>query len=103
MKNLIETLKNEALNRFIIEAVLIDPIDDIIFKLENKEFRDRDIKWLNGKLRKYTAVASETMGIKFPEIKLISNDGVLNDYKTARFIEAFTTLLNYFKSFLNNN
>ncbi len=99
MKNLVETLKNEAINRFIIEALLIDPIDDIIFKLENKEFRDRDIRWLNNKLYKYTAVAAETLGVKFPEIELISNDGVLNDYTTARFIEAFTTLLNYFKSF----
>ena len=92
-------MKNEALNTFIIEAVLIDPIDEIIFKLKNKEFRDCDIRWLNDKLYKFTAVAAETMGIKFPEIELISNDGVLNDYTTARFIEAFTTLLNYFKSF----
>ena len=92
-------MKNEAINTFIIEALLIDPISDIIFKLENKEFRDRDIRWLNNKLYKYTAVAAETMGIKFPEIELISNDGVLNDYTTARFIEAFATLLNYFKSF----
>lgn len=99
MKNLVETLKNEAINTFIIETVLIDPINDIIFKLENKEFRDCDIKWLNGKLHKYTAVAAETMGIKFPEIELISHDGVLNDYTTVRFIEAFTTLLNFFKSF----
>ena len=99
MKNLVETLKNEAINRFIIEAVLIDPIDDIIFKLENKGFRDGDIRWLNDELYKFTAFAAETMGIKFPEIELISNDGVLNDYTTARFIEAFTTLLNYFKSF----
>ena len=92
-------MKNEAINTFIIEAVLIDPIEDIIFKLENKKFRDCDIRWLNGKLHKYTAVAAETMGIKFPEVELISNDGALNDYKTARFIKAFTTLLNYFKSF----
>ena len=91
-------MKNEALNRFIIEAVLIDPIDDIIFKLKNKEFRDCDIKWLNGKLYKFTAVAAETLGVKFPEIELIEHDGVLNDYTTTRFIEAFTTLLNYFKS-----
>jgi hypothetical protein len=92
-------MKNEAINTFIIETVLIDPINDIIFKLENKEFRDCDIRWLNNKLHKYTAFVAETMGIKFPEFALISNDGVLNDYKTARFIEAFTTLLNYFKSF----
>ena len=99
MKNLVETLKNEAINTFIIEAMLIDPINDIILKLKNKEFRDGDIRWLNDKLYKFTAVAAETMGIKFPEIELISNDGVLNDYTIIRFIEAFTTLLNYFKSF----
>jgi len=92
-------MKNEAINRFIIEAALIAPISDIIFKLENKGFRDGDIRWLNDELYKFTAFAAETMGIKFPEIELISNDGVLNDYTTARFIEAFTTLLNYFKSF----
>ena len=88
-----------ATNTFIIEAALIAPISDIIFKLENKGFRDGDIRWLNDELYKFTAFAAETMGIKFPEIELISNDGVLNDYTTARFIEAFTTLLNYFKSF----
>ena len=99
MKNLVETLKNEAISRFIIEAVLIDPISDIIFKLKNKEFRDCDIRWLIDELRKYTAFAAKTMGIEFP-FKSISHDGVkLNDYTTARFIEAFTSLLNYFKSF----
>ena len=87
-------IKIEAIDTFLIE-----PIDDIIFKLKNKEFRDGDIRWLNDRLYKYTAFAAETLGIKFPEIELISNDGVLNDYTTARFIKAFTTLLNYFKSF----
>jgi len=96
-------MKNEALNTFVIEAVLIDPIDDIIFKLKNKEFRDCDIKWLNDKLYKYTAFAAKTLRIDFPEIELISNDGVLNDYTIARFIEAFTTLLNYFKNFQYDN
>ncbi len=91
-------MKNEAINTFIIETALIDPIDDIIFKLENKEFRDCDIRWLIDKLYKYTAFAAETRGIEFP-FKSISHDGVkLNDYTIARFIEAFTTLLNYFKS-----
>lgn len=91
-------MKNEAINTFIIEAVLIEPINDIIFKLNNKEFRDCNIRWLNDKLGKFTAFAAETLGIKYPEIELISNDGVLNDCTTARFVEAFTTLLNYFKS-----
>ena len=92
-------MKNEAINRFIIEAVLIDPINDIIFKLKNKEFRDGDIRWLNDKLYGFTAFAAKIQGVELAEFELISNDGVLNDYTTARFIEAFTTLLNYFKSF----
>jgi len=92
-------MKNEAINTLIIEAMLIDPISDIIFKLKNKEFRDGDIRWLNDELYKFTAFAAKTLRIEFPGIELISNDGVLNDYTTARFIEAFATLLNYFKSF----
>ena len=92
-------MKNEALNTFIIEEVLIDPINDIIFKLKNKKFRDSDIRWLNDKLHKYTTFAASTLSVKFPEIELIRNDGVLNNYTTTRFVEAFTTLLNYFKSF----
>ena len=96
-------MKNEAINTFIIETVLIDPINDIIFKLKNKEFRDCDIRWLIDKLHKYAAFAAETLGIKFPFIS-ISHDGVeLNDYTTERFIKAFTTLLNYFKSLQYNN
>jgi len=92
-------MKNEAINTFLIEAALINPISDIIFGLKNKEFRDCDIKWLIDKLHKYTAFAAETSGIEFP-FKSINHDGVkLNDYTTARFIKAFTTLLNYFKSF----
>ncbi len=91
-------MKNEAINTLIIEAMLIDPINDIIFKLKNKEFRDSDIRWLNGRLYRYTAFAAETLGIKL-SFGSISYDGViLNDYTTERFIKAFTTLLNYFKS-----
>ena len=90
-------MKNEAINTFIIETVLIDPIDDIIFKLKNKEFRDGDIRWLNDKLYGFTAFAAKIQGVELAEFELISNDGVLNDYTTARFIEAFTISLNYFK------
>jgi hypothetical protein len=92
-------MKNEAINTFIIKEVLIEPISDIIFKLKNKEFRDCDIRWLNNKLYGFTAFAAKIQGVELAEFELISNDGVLNDYTIARFIEAFTTLLNYFKSF----
>ena len=59
-------MKNEAINTFIIETVLIDPIEDIIFKLKNKEFRDGDIRWLIDELQNYAAVAAKPLHIEFP-------------------------------------
>ena len=87
------------IDTFIIETILIDQIKDIVNKLENKEFRDCDIKWLNDRLSKFTAFAAETLGKKFGAIDLVNNDGNMNEYKTTRFLEAFRTILNYFKSF----
>lgn len=92
------TINNHIFNQFIIENVLINPISDIITKLENNNFRDCDIKWLNDKLYKFTEFAAETLGKKFGKIDLVNNDGVLNEYKTNEFLIAFKTLLNYFKS-----
>jgi len=89
----------QVINTFIIETTLIDPINDIITKLENKEFRDCDIKWLNDRLYKFTAFAAETLGKKFGEVDLVGNDGNLNEYKIERFLKSFRTILNYFKSF----
>ncbi len=87
-----------AIQNFIIEASLINPVNDIIFKLEAKDFRDCDIKWLNDRLYKFTAFAAETLGVKFPQQEIV-NEGVMNEYVTERFLNAFRTLLNYFKSF----
>ena len=93
------TANNPAIQQFIIETVLINPVKDIVSKLENKEFRDCDVKWLNDKLYNFTNFAAETLGKKFGRIDLVSNDGLLNEYKTNEFLKAFRTLLNYFKSF----
>jgi len=93
------TVNNPAIQQFIIETALINPVKDIVFKLEKKEFRDCDVKWLNDKLYNFTNFAAETLGKKFYRIDLVSNDGLLNEYKTNEFLKAFRTLLNYFKSF----
>lgn len=87
-----------AIQNFIIEASLINPVNDIISKLEAKDFRDCDIKWLNDRLYKFTAFAAETLSVKFPQQEIV-NEGVMNEYVTERFLNAFRTLLNYFKSF----
>lgn len=48
---------NQVIDQFIIEASLIDPISKIVNQLNNGEFRDCDIKWLDAKLEKFTKFA----------------------------------------------
>lgn len=93
-----ETL-NPAIDNFIIEVTLIDPIQDIINKLNSGSFRDCDIKWLNGKLEKFTEIACETLGLKIDKQPDTVNLPHFNDYVKQRFLYYFNTLLNYFKAF----
>lgn len=94
-------LSNDTVTRFIIGVQLIDPIEDILKKLENRQYRDCDIKWLDNKLAGFMEFAAQTFGLtistppKEPYITL--NEYVINQYK-----ERFTNLLNYFKSFLDD-
>jgi hypothetical protein len=96
MKNL--TVKAE-LQKFMFETVFIIPIKDIVSKLENIEFRDCDIEWLNDKLYTYTDFAAKTFGKNFSKIDLVNNDGLLNEYKRNEFLKAFKKILSYFESF----
>ena len=86
-----------AIQNFIIETSLVNPIEKIIVQLENKEFRDCDIKWLDNKLYKFTNFAAETLNIKFPEV-FQSNIATFNSFTTEYYLKNFNTLLNYFKS-----
>lgn len=89
-------MKNAVIESFIYEVVLIDPIKDIVNKLENNEFRDCDIKWLNDKLNKFTSFALETLDKTF-ELGEIGST-VMNDTIKSRFLNCFNTLLKYYKS-----
>lgn len=86
-----------AINNFIFETAVISPISDIIVKLENKEFRDCDVNWLNGKLKAYTDLALQTLGKQIEVGEAVG--GTMNEHNRNRFISYFTTLLDYFKSF----
>jgi hypothetical protein len=92
---------NPVIDQFIIEVSLIDPISKIINQLNNGEFRDCDIKWLDAKLEKFTKFACETLGIKgMMPSNIDSNKFVLlNDYVKNQYVNRFSTLLGYFKSF----
>lgn len=90
-------MTTSTINNFIYETVLINPISDIVNKLENREFRDCDVKWLNSKLDKFTSFALETLGKSF-DLNGIGSD-MMNDNVREQFLNHFNTLLKYFKNF----
>lgn len=93
------TTRNAAIDDFIIDTVLVQPVKDIIVKLERGSFRDCDIVWLDKKLAYFTSFAANTLGIKL-ELG-ISNESskILNEYAKNRYKGYFSTLLNYFETF----
>lgn len=91
--------QTEVINNFIIDTVLINPIEKILFQLGNKEFRDCDIKWLDNKFKQFTDFAAETLGIKLPAVSKPENFPVFNTYVQNYYTERFQKLLKYFKSF----
>jgi hypothetical protein len=89
---------NPAINQFIINQCLIEPVSKILIGLNNREYRDCDIKWLNDKLDEFTNFACETLQIKVIMPIIDDRLNILNDYLINRYIEYFRTLLNYFKT-----
>ena len=74
----------------------------------NMEMQDR-LKEINLKVKKetaeqykklfnYTEFAAETLGINFNNEQIVDNNSVMNDHCYDRFLQAFRTLLEYFKS-----
>ena len=91
-------MQTKPLDQFVINAIIIEPISKIIKSLENKEYRDCDVKWLNKKLFHYTEFAAETLGINFNNEQIVDNNSSMNDHCYDRFLQAFKTLIGYFKS-----
>jgi len=92
---------NPLINQFIINTVLIDPIQDILSKIKEGSFRDCDIKWLDSKFEAFIKFAAETLGITgiMPSEVLASKSFKhLNNYSKDVYSKRFQTLLDYFKS-----
>lgn len=98
MKN----LENPAVQQFIIEMTLIDPIKDIISKLNKGEFRDCDIKWLDIKLENFISFACETLNINFTKPSQLFGETFkyINDYSKTKYLERFELLQKYFTTFI---
>lgn len=91
---------NTAIDQFIIEVSLIDPINKILNQLKNGEFRDCDILWLDKKLEGFVEFAAKTLNINgaMPQIESIK-PAYMNSYAIEYYSKYFNHLLNYFKTF----
>lgn len=94
-------MTQDLLDNFIIEVKLIDPINKILNGLRGYEFRDCDITWLDNKLAAFTDIACKTLFIQIPTLVPTEKGKVLNEFTKKQYIERFTTLLTYFKTYTN--
>lgn len=92
-------LENSVVDNFIIDTVLVSPIEKISSQLNNNEFRDCDIKWLDTKMKNFIVFAGETLNVKAPVMAEGEAFELFNEYVKEYYTKRFTTLLDYFKSF----
>jgi hypothetical protein len=88
--------KKEALKQWVmLELLLIQPIEEIISRLKNKEYDNIDIDNIEKLLGNFVDIASKIFDIR----DFISHDpfSVLDSYSSAKYIEYFSMLLIIFK------
>lgn len=91
--------KNELINQFIIDVSLIEPVQKIINQLENGEFRNCDLKWLENKLENFVEFAAKTLNINGVISQPESvKPAYMNEYAVKYYLKYFNQLLDYFKS-----
>lgn len=86
----------EVVDKLIIDVLIINPIEKIIEGLKVHEYWGKDIPYLSKTLRMYTEMACKLLNIL--EVDIRDEDCEMNDYVRTRYIERFTTLLEFFKS-----
>ena len=92
----------EVEESFYITIMLISPVEKILNQLNNKEFRDCDIRWLEDKLDLYCKIALKTFNcyLEIENLRFDENYGIMNSYTRERYIKHFSTILNYFKTLI---
>lgn len=92
----------DTIDNFIIDQLLISPIEEIIYKLKKSYYRDCDIQVLDERLMKFIAIAGETLGLKIRGFvpSKFDKGAKMNEYVRDYFVSRFETLLKYFKTYL---
>lgn len=88
--------EEKVVDGLIIDVLIINPIEKILRGLKDHEYGERDIHYLNEKLKLYTEMACKLLDIHNADLH--DEDCVMNDYVRTRYIKRFTTLYNFFKS-----
>ncbi|GIV35428.1 MAG: hypothetical protein KatS3mg031_2963 [Chitinophagales bacterium] len=92
--------RKEVIDKFVIDVLLIEPINKILSKLQSGEYRDCDVEWLDGQVLKFTKIAAEVFNVTLNGNNNSGNK-VLNEHTKKDYEKKFTTLLNFFKQCKN--
>lgn len=91
----------DLIAEFLFERQVINPIEIIILKLQDKKFTDSDIDWLNSKFESFINLAANTLGIKINS-EIMRGDmypARMNEHAHDYYEKHFKLLLNHFKKF----
>jgi hypothetical protein len=79
-----------------LELLLVQPIEKIIAGLENREYGNGDIDYIEKKLGDFMDIAAKSLNVT----GRVSHESftVMNECARAKYIEYFSTLLMLFKS-----
>jgi hypothetical protein len=93
----------DAQKTFIL-LTLVSPAQEIIERLESRFYSEKDIPWLNEKLRQMASVASRMMRKgKHMAASPVPEGAPLNEYHTEKYLGYFRTLERFFRYHMEEN
>ena len=92
-----ELTTTEEAQKALMLLAFVQPIEDIINKLEAGEYGDKDLPWLEKRLDFFMATACLVLELPYAEKKPYT---VYNSFSREQYIKYFGTFLKVFKSYL---
>lgn len=93
-----EAIEIPEINSFLINTVLIEPLEKIINGLMHNEYKEIDILFLLKRKEYFAEVAARLFNIKINFIKKY-DIATLNEETKSILMDDFNTLLTFFKKF----
>ena len=89
--------KDQLIDEIMLHVVVTKPLEDIVKGLENGEFRDCDIDWLDTKRMEFVNIAVKALGKDIPQdFKVDKVVGKMNDRNKEMFLQHFRILQKFF-------